>query len=118
MKGIYKMKKDDYFVIVYKILAYLYVQLKNGEEIDLQMIDPQGYLFRIDKKYYSYIIAHLLQEELIEGPVVVGSWDGVEVVEMRECRITPKGIAYLFENSLVEKAERFLKDVKDITPFI
>ena len=37
---------------------------------------------------------------------------------MRECRITPKGIAYLFENSLAEEAKRFLKDVKDITPFI
>lgn len=28
------MAKDDYFVIVYKILAYLYMKLKNGEEIE------------------------------------------------------------------------------------
>lgn len=111
------MAKDDYFVIVYKILAYLYVQLKNGEEIDLEMIAPQGNLFKINEKYYSYIITHLLKEDLIEGPTIK-TWGGGEVVDMRECRITPKGIAYLFENSLAEKAKRFLKDVKDITPFI
>lgn len=28
------MAKDDYFVIVYKILSYLYVQLKSGEDVD------------------------------------------------------------------------------------
>ena len=28
------MAKDDYYVIVYKILAYLYMQLKNGENIN------------------------------------------------------------------------------------
>lgn len=29
------MAKDDYYVIVYKILAYLYVQLKKGESVEL-----------------------------------------------------------------------------------
>ena len=33
------MAKDDYYVIVYKILAYLYVQLKKGEPIDPKRSD-------------------------------------------------------------------------------
>ena len=64
------MAKDDYFVIVYKILAYLYVQLKNGEDVDLEMISAQGNLFKINERYYSYIIIHLLKEDLIEGPTI------------------------------------------------
>lgn len=32
------MAKHDYYVIVYKILAYLYIQLKAGEPMDTDMI--------------------------------------------------------------------------------
>ena len=32
------MAKDDYFVIVYKILSYLYVKLKSGEDTNPNMI--------------------------------------------------------------------------------
>lgn len=31
--------------------------------------------------------------------------------------ITPAGIEYLFENNLLQKVKRALKDVKDIAPF-
>ena len=41
------MEKDDYYVIVYKILAYLYVQLKNGDDIDSKIISFDGKLFNI-----------------------------------------------------------------------
>ena len=32
------MAKDDYYVIVYKILAYLYVRLKNGDDVKSQSL--------------------------------------------------------------------------------
>lgn len=32
------MAKDDYFVLVYKILAYLYTVLKEGRSPDPQML--------------------------------------------------------------------------------
>ncbi len=32
------MAKDDYHVIVYQILSYLYVQLKSGKPVQLDMI--------------------------------------------------------------------------------
>lgn len=44
------MAKDDYFVIVYKILAYLYMRLKSGEEIEAEMLMYDGSLFQINKK--------------------------------------------------------------------
>ena len=53
------MSKDDYYVIVYKILAYLYIQLKNGNNIDSNVIKHDGVLFNIPEKYWTYIIVHL-----------------------------------------------------------
>ena len=41
--------KDDYYVIVYKILAYLYTKLKAGEEIEPEMLMYNGTLFQIRK---------------------------------------------------------------------
>lgn len=32
------MEKDDYFVVVYKILAYLYVILKEGRHPDPKLL--------------------------------------------------------------------------------
>ena len=43
------MAKDDYYVIVYKILAYLYTKLKAGEEIEPEMLMYNGTLFQIRK---------------------------------------------------------------------
>ena len=31
------MAKDDYYVIVYQTLAYLYIQLKAGKRIDINL---------------------------------------------------------------------------------
>lgn len=46
--------------------------------------------------------------------------DGLSVpfaANLDKCYITPLGIEYLCDNSFMEKAKRFLKDIKEITPF-
>ena len=111
------MAKDDYFVIVYKILAYLYAQLKSGQPIDGVMLSAHGGLFDINETYHAYIISSLRDEGYIDG-VKTKAWGGDAFLDLSQCQITPRGIAYIFENSLLEKAKRFLKDVKDVTPFI
>ena len=113
------MSKDDYYVIVYKILAYLYVQLKNGDDIDIQVIKHDGLLFKISEKYWTYIIVHLYQDGYIENVTINKPWGNVSVIEnIDDIQITQKGIDYLLNNSLLEKAKEFLKDIKEITPFI
>lgn len=37
------MAKDDYYVIVYQILSYLYRTLKEGTEVDPKMLTFDGY---------------------------------------------------------------------------
>ena len=58
--------------------------------------------------------------ELIEGVEFLDNnlGDIPYPLEWDKCRITPNGIAYLSENSLMKKAKDFLKDIKEITPFI
>lgn len=113
------MAKDDYFVIVYKILAYLYTSLKTGNPIDPECLMYDGSMFQINRKYWVYILFNMEEQGLIRGLSNVKVGDGYYVKEqLPECEITPKGIEYLCNNSLFEKAEEFLKDIKEITPFI
>ena len=111
--------KDDYFVIVYQILSYLYQRLKKGEPIDPAFLKHDGPLFQINKQYWAYTLYHMTEARLIEGIVFI-QIDGLEFPyahQLEACRITPDGIAYLCENSFMEKAKRFLKDMKEIVPF-
>lgn len=113
------MAKDDYYVIVYKILAYLYSQLKKGKPIEPEMLKHDGMLFQINKLYWVYIMQNMLDQGFIRGIAQPHAGEGYYIEgQLADCEITPKGIDYLCDNSLVERAKQFLKDVKDITPFI
>lgn len=112
------MARDDYYVIAYKILAYLYVQLKKGERIEPEMLVHDGSLFQINRLYWVYIIKNLLDQGYIRGISNPEIGEGYYIKDqLADCEITPKGIDYLCDNNLMEKAKRFLKDVKEITPF-
>ena len=113
------MAKDDYYVIVYKILAYLYIQLKNGESIDVSMLKHDGHLFQINELYWTYILRHMYEDGYIEDITITKAFGETYIIHnLDSIQITPLGIDYLCNNKLLEKAKRFLKDVKDITPFI
>ncbi|MEY8381478.1 YjcQ family protein [Ileibacterium valens] len=113
------MAKDDYFVIVYKILAYLYVQLKAGEQIDPRLISADGYLCSVNDKYWTYIWVNLVDSGFVSGVSYERAW-GKDVVisDLEDVQITPAGIEYLCENNRLKKVVEYLKDVKAITPFI
>ena len=114
------MAKDDFYVIAYKILAYLYMQLKNGEPIDPDMIKNDSPLFQINQRYWSYIMRNLLDEGYITGGIYHTACGKDRVIhgDLSRVEITPKGIDYLCENTALERAKQFLKDIKEITPFI
>ena len=113
------MAKDDYYVIVYQILSYLYQRLKKGERVTEAMLQYNSPLFNINKSYWAYIIYNMQKEGLIDGISFI-PLDGLDVpyaVNIEKCYITPSGIAYLCDNSFMEKAKHFLKDIKEIIPF-
>lgn len=117
------MAKDDYHVVVYQILSYLYMQLKKGSTVDTLYISSDSPYYRINEKYWEYIIRNLCQDGYIEGvSVKVQHYtDGqteVQIYGLDECQITPKGIEYLSDNSFMNKAKEFFKDAKSIVPFV
>ena len=73
------MARDDYYVIVYKILAYLYTQLKAGEKID--------------------------NEGLITNIRIIKVWGGEVSISIDNIQITPNGIDYLCNNNLMHKKD-------------
>lgn len=112
------MAKDDYFVIAYRILAYLYACLKAGEPVDIKYLKYGTDDFPVNSAYWEYILRHLYDDGYIEGvalvPITGRQTKGVKLTPA--VSITPAGIEYLHENSTIQKAKAFLKDIKEIIP--
>ncbi|MDO5027614.1 MAG: YjcQ family protein, partial [Tissierellia bacterium] len=109
------MAKDDYFVIVYQILKYLYDSLKLGRKVDFIRIDYEH--LEINEEYWKYIMINMLNSSFISGVRIIEINHG-PIIKNVGIEITPKGIEYLFENNLIQKVKKTLKDIKDIAPFI
>lgn len=110
------MAKDDYYFIVYQILSYLYKCLKDGKDADPQELLP-GRLYDINQKYWEYIIEHLQEGGLVEGMSISHYIDG-SVGLGKGCLITPKGIAYIFDNNLMAKAKKIVNKAIEIAPLV
>lgn len=106
------MAKDDYFVLVYRILQHLYKCLKLSQKADLDYLKPLTKDFPIEEGYFNYIFRKLVEEGYIEDVVIIPI-DGAEplIKILESIKITPKGIEYLQENSKMEKAKKFISSV-------
>ncbi len=102
------MARDDYFVIAYKILAYLNECLTHDAVPDMNEIGMDSIKLDISRTYWNYVMLHLLEDGLIEGAhkVTMGDTYGIKLAP--DFNITPKGIAYLRENSTIKEVERFI----------
>ncbi len=104
------MAKDDYHVIVYKILSYLYRQLKKGEPVDPGMIDNKSRICPVNPEYWKFIIVSMLEEGLVRGFEADGREDADALRErLGQLRITPKGIDLLHDNSMHDKVNNLIK---------
>ena len=114
------MARDDYFVIVYQILSYLYKALKSGDSVKAEYLRHDSPLFKtpISESYWQYIIKNMYKDELITGLSVDEIDNGTLIYRLEETQITPKGIEYLEENSMLQKVRKLLKDTKEMIPFV
>lgn len=110
------MAKDDYHVLVYKILSYLYKRLKGKDKLNPEeYIVPMSKDFPINEEYYDYILNHMLEEGLIEGISFIKLWGGAKLLDGLEyIQITPAGIEYLSENNMMKKVAEALGDIVGI----
>ena len=109
------MAKDDFFVIAYKMLSYLYACMKAGEDPDTSMISHERY--GIPKRYWMSIITNLYNKGYITGvrEIHLPGRTG-ELYEVDTPEITMDGIEFLQNNSSMAKAKNVLKELKEIIP--
>ena len=110
------MAKDDYYVIVYQILSYLYKCLKEGKPIDPNAISHDGTLFSINEKYWEYIMTNMYEQGFFRGFTVKKAGDNIYISRLDHCEITPDGIDYLCDNSRIKRAYEYAKDILSIVP--
>lgn len=109
------MAKDDYFVLVYKLLRYLYRCLKENTAVSREIVSPDTKDFPIGQEYFSYLLSHLLADGYIEGLVEVGRIGSPTLFqETTGLSITPKGIAYLEENATMKRVGELLGPAGEI----
>ena len=92
------MAKDDYDVVVFKILLYYYAIFKGT------ILFADGYLERVLKL--------MSEENLIDEVYVSKAWGNQYMMlnDLSDIEITAEGIHYLKENSGMENVKKYLLD--------
>lgn len=110
------MAKDDYDVIVFKILAYLYAVLKRRQVFDETVFRTAVVGKQVNENYLTDILIYMQGDGFITGISSVKAWGGQSIItgELNELKITSAGIRYLGENSRMKEVKDFLLEKADI----
>ena len=113
------MAKNDYFVLVYKLLSILYEDLKTGAATDIKTLLNDRDTFPIGQRYWIAIFEDLLEKGYIKGVQIVNvanSNDRKILLDKYGIRITADGVEYLNNNSLMRKLAGVIGSVTDFLP--
>ena len=107
------MAKDDYHVIVFRTLQYLYHQLKDGLPPEPEMLMPDSKIFEINEYYWKYVLRSMMEEDLIRGLTMNDDGSGPEQSSemLKDIQITPKGIEYLNDNRMGQRGDQLIRGV-------
>lgn len=110
------MAKDDYHVIAYKILLYLYAVLKRKIVFDKISFDAVLSKASVSEEYLMDVIRMMQDEGLIRGASFTKAWGNVYILasDITDITITPAGIDYLEGNAMMKKAGAALKEAPGI----
>lgn len=108
------MAKNDYFVVVYRILRYLLDCFMSGERAAAEMFGPDA--LGIPNGYWTNVMESIINEGYITGAICVSSLGSVSGIKLINPKITQKGIEFLQENSTMQKVKNALKEFKEIVP--
>lgn len=108
------MKKNDYFVIVYRLLSYFYACFQSGERPNIDEFSPDA--LGINNAYWCNIMDNLIYDGYIRGVENIETGVSINSIVVLKLKITSKGIEYLQNNSVMGKAKEVLKTLKDTVP--
>ena len=109
------MAKDDYDVIVFKILTYLYAVTKGKIIYTSKEYQHAIGIKDINYDYLLRIYKMMSDEGLVEKLAFTKPWGGtlIPLFDERDITITAKGIHYLEENDKMKIAGNYLKEKAD-----
>ena len=110
------MAKDDYNVIVYRVLVYLYACMKRKIMFEKATFQEAVRKNVESDTYFADILRMMQDEGLIEGLTFAKAWGGdvILITDVEDAKITAAGIRYLQENSTMKKVGDMLKETVDI----
>lgn len=110
------MSKDDYDVIVFKILLYFYGCLKRNIKFDKAVFEKTVGLEDISEDYFNQILKMMKDENLIDGISFTKAWGNIyiPISNLSDITITADGIHYLKENSTMQKIKDCVKEGVDL----
>lgn len=103
------MSSDDYWVVAYKVLSYLYACMKAGRRVDVPVARA---LAGVNESYFGEVVRGLQAKGLVSG----FHFDGLSgaVIDSQasayrdEPVVTMDGALFVRENSNMERAKSFL----------
>ena len=110
------MAKDDYDVIVYRVLIYLYA-CKKRRIIFEEVTFNEAVRKNVENDLYFYDVLNMMQEEgLIRGLAFAKAWGGDKILlsPISDAEITVTGIHYLQDNDTMKRVGNMLREAVDI----
>ena len=103
----------DNFKIIYKLLRFLEAAM-DCDEVDLDVFTAEHY--KVSEERWVRLLEMMAANGYIDGIFIKRGADGTTVMNIDDPRITLKGLEYLQENSLMQKAAKIVKGISDIIP--
>ena len=102
------MTSDDFEVLAFKVLSYLYRCMKSGKKVDIAALRQ---LAGCNETYFGAVVRSLQSKGLVEGfdfdafsGIVI---DSPSIAAMSDPMITMDGAIFVSENSRMRKAKDF-----------
>lgn len=107
------MAQNDMYVVMYKILCYLYDCMKRDIAPDVEEFSHVA--LGIPELYWQDVIHELFRKHYISGVMLTRKGNGF-VVNFNRPRVTMDGVAFMQENTMMAKARDFLITTKSALP--
>ena len=110
-----KVNKNNYFNVAYKILLYLKYCYENGIDADADILSPEN--IGISEKQFVLTLQMFLEDGYIRGVSLKPTLQGPTIIcNIQNTYATSSGLQYLVENSMMTKAYKVSKEVRDWIP--
>ena len=112
------MAKDDMALVAFKILAYLYECMTNGDRANPAFFKADSGYFGdgLNQGYIDAICRNLEAQGYTKGFRFARTWGGASIMASCDAVVTLDGVEYMKENASMRKAYNYLKEAKGWIP--